>query len=142
MFSSKEKSNVGRNDSSPKEGDVKAFLGAGSEFEGRMVFNENMRIDGSFRGEISSSDLLVVGDSARLQAEVVVGSLIISGHFQGNISAKNRVELRAPAQINGNVEAPVVSIEEGVIFNGSIKMNPPGKAAKAKSNSDDKPKKS
>jgi cytoskeletal protein CcmA (bactofilin family) len=66
---------------------------------------------------------LVVGETAKLQAEVNVGSLIISGHFQGNIKAKTGVELRVPAQFDGDIEAPAISIEDGVIFNGSIKMN-------------------
>ena len=122
MFANKEKNTIGRREAGSGENDIKAFLGAGSEFEGRMVFNEGMRIDGTFRGEISSEDLLVVGETAKLQAEVNVGSLIISGHFQGNIKAKARVELRAPAQFDGDIETPVISIEDGVIFNGSIKM--------------------
>jgi cytoskeletal protein CcmA (bactofilin family) len=123
MFANKEKNTTGRRKSGSGENNIKAFLGVGSEFEGRMVFNESMRIDGTFRGEISSEDLLVVGETAKLQAEVNVGSLIISGHFQGNIKAKARVELRAPAQFDGNIETSAISIEDGVIFNGSIKMS-------------------
>ena len=123
MFASKQKNAVGRRESGVGEKNIKTFLGADSEFEGRIVFDESMRIDGTFRGEISANDLLVVGNSANLQAEVIVGTLILSGCFQGNIKAKTRVELRAPAQIDGNIEAPTISIEEGVVFNGTIKMN-------------------
>jgi len=122
MFANKERiTNVRRNAGSG-ENDIKAFLGTGSEFEGRMVFNESMLINGTFRGEISSKDTLVVGDTANLQAEVTVGSLIITGHFQGNIKARTRVELRAPAHVSGDIETPSISIEDGVTFNGEIKM--------------------
>ena len=122
MFVNKGKK-AGSHGGSVSENNIKAFLGAGSEFEGRMAFNESMRLDGTFRGEISSQDTLIVGDKANLQAEVMVGSLIISGHFQGSIKAKISVELRAPAQVNGAIETPAISIEDGVIFNGTIKMN-------------------
>jgi cytoskeletal protein CcmA (bactofilin family) len=122
MFANKDKNIVNRRGTSP-ENKIKSFLGAGSVFEGRMVFIENMRLDGTFRGEIASDDILIVGDNANLQAEVMVGTLIISGCFQGNIKAKMRVELRAPAQVNGVIEAPAISIEDGVTFNGTLKMN-------------------
>ncbi len=122
MFASREKNDTSRRGTA-SENNIKAFLGEGSKFEGSMVFDENMRLDGSFRGEITSKDILIVGDSARIQAEVKVGSLIISGFFQGNIKAMTSVELRAPAQVTGDIEAPAVSIEDGVVFNGRIKMS-------------------
>ena len=121
MFANKEKNIINRRGVA-QENNIKAFLGEGSKFEGSMVFDENMRLDGSFRGEITSKDILIVGDSARIQAEVMVGSLIISGFVQGNIKAVTSVELRAPAQVIGDIEAPAVSIEDGVVFNGRIKM--------------------
>ena len=122
MFANKERITSVRRHAGSGENDIKAFLGTGSEFEGRMVFNESMLINGTFRGEISSKDTLVVGDTANLHAEVTVGSLIITGHFQGNIKARTRVELRAPAHVSGDIETPSISIEDGVTFNGEIKM--------------------
>jgi len=122
MFANKQKNIHSRRETTSEEGRVVAFLGAGSEFEGRMVFNQSMRIDGTFSGEISSEDLLVVGATARIQGDVLVGSLILSGTLHGFIKAKTRVELRAPAVVNGDIEAPAISIEEGVIFNGTISM--------------------
>ena len=126
MFANKERNRSALRDSGAGENSIKAFLGAGSEFEGRIVFNENMRIDGMFKGEVSSEDLLVVGETAKIQAEVVVGTLIISGHFQGQIKA-NKVELRTPAHVKGDIQTPVISIEEGVVFDGEINMSRPVK---------------
>lgn len=89
-----------------------------------MEFGENMRIDGAFKGEVSSKDLLIVGETAELQATVAVGELIVSGRVRGEIKATRRVELRAPARVEGDIEAPAVIIGDGVIFNGTVKMNP------------------
>lgn len=123
MFSKKEKEPM-RKESPIEKSEIKAFLGPGSQFEGKLVFNEIVRLDGAFRGEITSHDTLIVGDSADIQADVQVGTLILSGRFKGNVKAKTRVELRSPAQVDGSIETPALSVEDGVALNGTITMNP------------------
>lgn len=105
--------------------DIKAFLGPGSRFEGKLSFDEMVRLDGHFFGEIKSSDTLVVGDTAEIEGDIQVGALILSGVFKGTIKATTAVELRAPARVTGAIEAPQLKIEEKVIFNGEIKMGDP-----------------
>ncbi|HDR46484.1 MAG TPA: polymer-forming cytoskeletal protein [Geoalkalibacter subterraneus] len=102
--------------------EIKAFLGAGSQFEGKLSFSEIVRLDGAFRGEIESSDTLVVGESGKMIAEVKVGSLILSGRLEGNVTAAGKVELRAPAVVEGNITTPLLEVEPGVQINGQIIM--------------------
>jgi len=102
--------------------DIKAFLGPGSQFEGKLSFDEMVRLDGRFIGEIRSSDSLVVGDSAEIEGEIHVGCLILSGSFKGNIVASQKVELLEPARVEGVIETPLLKMEEKVIFNGEIRM--------------------
>ena len=109
--------------------DIKAFLGPGSQFEGKLIFDEIVRLDGTFRGEVNSKDVLIVGDTANVEGEVNVGTFILSGRFKGNVKAVTRVELRAPAQVEGNIETPKLVVEEGVIFNGQLSMPGGSKAA-------------
>ncbi|MDG5468357.1 polymer-forming cytoskeletal protein [Deltaproteobacteria bacterium IMCC39524] len=106
-----------------EKSDIKAFLGPGSQFEGKLVFNEIVRLDGAFRGEVTSHDTLIVGESADIQADIQVGTLIMSGNFKGNVKAKTRVELRSPAKVDGTIETPAISVEDGVLLNGTITMN-------------------
>ncbi|AMV73967.1 polymer-forming cytoskeletal protein [Desulfuromonas carbonis] len=108
-----------------EKSEIKAFLGPGSQFEGKLLFNEIVRLDGTFRGEINSRDTLIVGESADVQAEVTVGTLILSGSFKGNIKASQRVELRSPARVEGNIETPVLVVEEGVLLNSTLVMKTP-----------------
>jgi cytoskeletal protein CcmA (bactofilin family) len=105
-----------------EKGEIKAFLGPGSQFEGKLLFDEIVRLDGAFRGEIVSRGTLIVGETADLQAELNVGTLIHSGRFKGNIKAAVKVELRAPAVVEGNIDTPVLVVEEGVQLNGSLAM--------------------
>jgi len=108
-----------------EKSEIKAFLGPGSKFEGKLFFDEIVRLDGSFKGEIVSKDTLIVGETADIDGEVEVGTFILSGQFKGNIKAMTRVELRRPARFEGTIEAPVLVVEEGVVINGNLSM--PGK---------------
>ena len=122
MFNKKEKEPM-RKETPIEKSDIKAFLGPGSQFEGKLVFNEIVRLDGAFRGEVTSHDTLIVGESADIQADIQVGTLILSGNFKGNVKAKTRVELRSPAKVDGTIETPAISVEDGVSLNGTITMN-------------------
>ena len=121
MFNKKENEPM-RKETPIEKSEIKAFLGPGSQFEGKLVFNEIVRLDGAFRGEVTSHDTLIVGESADIQADVQVGTLILSGKFKGNVKAKSRVELRAPANVDGSIETPALSVEDGVVLNGTITM--------------------
>ncbi len=131
MFNKKEKEPM-RKETPIEKSDIKAFLGPGSQFEGKLVFNEIVRLDGAFRGEVTSHDTLIVGESAEIQADVQVGTLILSGTFKGSIKAKTRVELRSPAKVDGTIETPAISVEDGVLLNGTITMSNGESAAGSK----------
>ena len=102
--------------------EMKAFLGEGTEFEGKLSFTGSVRLDGRFKGEIFSEGTLVIGDSAFVEDEIDVSEIIIGREIKGNITASKRIEIRSPGKVFGNIQAPVVMIEEGVIFEGSCKM--------------------
>lgn len=99
-----------------------AFLGKGCSFDGKLTFDGTVRIDGRFIGEIFSDDTLEVGPDAEIKAEVKVGTVIVSGKVVGNIHAKNRADLRGGADVVGNIHAPVVTMQEGAVIDGALKM--------------------
>jgi len=104
-------------------GELNALLGRGSEFEGKLTFEGTVRIDGKFTGTIVTNDVLVVGEGAKIQAEVSCGTVIVHGEINGNVRAKNAIELHHPARVRGNIEAPSLMIEKGVMFEGQCKMS-------------------
>jgi cytoskeletal protein CcmA (bactofilin family) len=111
-------------------GDLNALLGRGSEFEGKLTFEGTVRIDGKFTGTIVTNDVLVVGEGAKVSAEISCGTVIVHGEITGNVKAKNAVELHHPAKMRGNVETPSLMIEKGVVFEGQAKMEGIEKGAK------------
>ncbi len=110
-------------------GDLNALLGRGSEFEGKLTFEGTVRIDGKFTGTIVTSDVLVIGEGAKVSAEINCGTVIVHGEINGNLKAKTAVELHHPAKVKGNVETPSLMIEKGVLFEGQCKMDGVDKGA-------------
>jgi cytoskeletal protein CcmA (bactofilin family) len=106
----------------PAKGPLSAFIDQGSEFEGKLTFRDTVRIDGTFRGEISSENTLVVGDTGEIFATVRSRNVLISGAVTGNVFATDRLVLHKSARLEGDVEAGSIQIEEGARLNGRIKM--------------------
>ncbi|HEX4355332.1 MAG TPA: polymer-forming cytoskeletal protein [Polyangiales bacterium] len=104
-------------------GELQALLGPGAEFEGTLVFQGRIRIEGRFKGEIRSDDILILGPSADVEARVHVGALIVrGGSLRGDVHAKQLVEIYAPAKVHGDIEAPQVYLEKGAVFEGQCTM--------------------
>ncbi len=101
---------------------VTAVIDHGCEFEGKLCFNGTVRIGGIFRGEIYTPDTLIIGEGARVDAQIDAGTIIISGEVNGSLRAKHRVEIHRPAVFRGDILTPSLSVDEGVIFEGSSKM--------------------
>src|SRR4026209_3005961 len=103
-------------------GEINTLLGRGSEFEGKLTFEGTVRIDGTLKGEVFSDDVLIVGEGARLEAEVDVGEIIVQGTLIGNIRAKRSIELLTPGRVKGDLTTPSLQIDKGVIFEGRCFM--------------------
>src|SRR3954463_13678285 len=103
-------------------GQVTAVIDNGCEFEGKLCFHGTVRIGGIFRGEIYTPDTLIIGEGARVNGQIEAGTVIISGEVNGSVRAKHRVEIHHPAIFRGDIVTPSLSVDEGVIFEGSSKM--------------------
>ncbi len=106
-------------------GEIKAFLGEGTEFKGILSFEGTVRVDGYLEGEIVGDDLLIVGEPGLIRARIEVGTIVNSGRIEGNIQAKKRVELLASSLVIGNIKTPSLVVAEGATFNGSCEMARP-----------------
>ncbi len=104
-------------------GAAKAFLGKGSKVVGQLNFDGSAEIEGELEGEIVSQAQLVIGRSAKVKAKIHGQEVIVLGTVEGDIHAAKRLSLKQPARITGNISAPVLSVEEGVMFQGNCRMD-------------------
>ena len=107
------------------------LLGRGVRFEGKLTFAGTVRIDASFIGTIVTDDVLVVGESARIDANITCGTIVVHGEVNGNVVAKSGVEIRSSGKLRGDIETPALVIEKGAFFQGASRMDQ-GKSARAK----------
>jgi cytoskeletal protein CcmA (bactofilin family) len=109
---------------SERRTDIMAFIDEGSEIEGKYTFTGTgtILLNGKFRGEIVTTDALIVGEKAVVNATIRAESVVIKGEVVGDVHATARVELTGAARVFGDLEAPVVVLEEGVLFRGQCRM--------------------
>lgn len=106
----------------PRHSDINALLGKGSEFEGKLTFEGTVQIDGKFSGEIFSDGALILGEGAKVKAEISVDTLILNGELIGNVKAKSAIELNETSKLKGNIISPSLSVQKGAIFDGNCTM--------------------
>ena len=99
-------------------GEVRSALGPGTVIEGKLTFDSPVRIDGTLKGEVTSSSLLIVGEQAVVDAKVNVGSLIVHGHVAGKVDAAEFVEIKNGGSLQASINTGRLIIEEGGYFTG------------------------
>ena len=112
-----------------------AFLDEGSEIEGKYTFSGTVLLNGKFQGEIASPDTLIIGERGVVNASVRAGTLVINGELVGNVHANDRIELSGKARVFGDLESPIVVLQEGVIFEGHCRMPKPDPSDSARNGS-------
>jgi cytoskeletal protein CcmA (bactofilin family) len=106
----------------PASEEISAFLGKETLFEGKMTFEGVFRLDGKFEGEIFDSGTLIVGETAIVKGKIGINTIIINGLVEGDVYAKVRVEIHPTGKVYGKLFTPILTINEGGIFEGHCKM--------------------
>lgn len=103
--------------------EIRALIGRGTRFEGRVVFEERARIEGTLRGEVFGEGTLIIGETADVEAHIEVGTLIVrAGTLRGDVIAKELIEVHPEAKVYANITAPVIDLIKGCVFEGQCTM--------------------
>jgi len=105
---------------------ITAYLGPDVHIEGTMKFENSVLIEGTFKGKIESGGSLVIGDNARVDAEIETRTITIKGKVKGSIIASERVELKNKGELLGDIVTSSLQMDETVTFEGSCSMAPKG----------------
>ncbi|HET7746826.1 MAG TPA: polymer-forming cytoskeletal protein [Vicinamibacteria bacterium] len=113
--------------------ELNGFMDQGTEFDGELRFKNTFRIDGTVKGRIHSDNLLIVGETGQVDAEIDCAVVSIRGVVSGTVKGRERIELLAGSRVNATLVSPRLVIEEGAFFRGHCDMGggEAGKPARA-----------
>jgi cytoskeletal protein CcmA (bactofilin family) len=114
-------SEIRRDSNASSQGQVQATIGRSIVLKGELSANEDLVIEGQFDGTVNLQDhCLTIGPNGKVKAEVQARRVVIHGTVNGNVSAREKIEVRRTGNVTGDLTSASVSIEEGAYFKGSI----------------------
>ncbi len=99
-----------------------SIIAQGCKFDGKVEVRGTLRIEGEFKGDVSTPESLVIGKTGVVRANVKVKNAIIGGQLFGNITAENKIELQSGSHVEGDIKTKRLVIDEGVFFEGNCSM--------------------
>jgi cytoskeletal protein CcmA (bactofilin family) len=102
----------------------KNVLNSDVEIKGNLKFAGELTFEGKLEGEIITDGTLNLGDSAVITGNISAQTVVVRGKVNGNITAKEKIEIKAKAEVFGDIRATKLAIEEGVTFVGKTEVNP------------------
>lgn len=107
------------------------LVGQGAVLEGKLTFKGTVRIDARFTGSIVTDDVLVVGEHARIEAEITCGTIVVDGQVNGSVKATTAVELHERGRLLGSVETASLQVAKGGVLQGDVRMTEDARAPRA-----------
>jgi len=104
--------------------DSKNVLNSDVELKGTLRFTGEMTFDGKLEGDIHSEGTLNLGDNAVIKGNITANSVLVRGKVNGNVTAKEKIDIKTKTELFGDIRAARLVMEEGVIFVGQTEVNP------------------
>lgn len=99
-------------------------IGPDTKIKGEMSFERTARVLGQFEGRVTTAGELQIGGSARCKAALEAGTVIVDGLVEGDILARERVQLNGSAKVIGDIVAEKLIVSEGASFSGHCRVGP------------------
>ncbi len=105
---------------------VKTIIANDISIVGTVKCESDIQFDGNLEGDLNCSGRATIGKSAVVKGNTSVDSISVMGQIDGNITAKDRIELKSTARVKGDIKAKRLTVEDGVTFIGRSEVNPAG----------------
>jgi cytoskeletal protein CcmA (bactofilin family) len=102
--------------------DLNGFLDEGTELTGELRFRDVLRVDGRVKGKVVSDNMLIIGETGQVDAEIDCGIVSIRGRVTGTVRGRQRVELLSGCRVEATLVSPKLIIEDGAFFQGDCRM--------------------
>jgi len=104
------------------EGKIENVLGPSATYHGNLTSDGNVRIDGYFDGSIETAGNVIIGETAKVLADIVASNVQVWGAVKGRITAKGRLEILPSGRVWGEINVTSLLIDEGGLFRGKSVM--------------------
>ena len=105
-----------------RTGELSTILGKGSRIEGKIKVEHSLRIDGHFKGDIITSDTLVIGKEGKVEGSTKAKDVIVGGSLSGTVIADGKLVLEAKAIFEGDMTTKRLIVDDGAILEGHCSM--------------------
>jgi cytoskeletal protein CcmA (bactofilin family) len=104
------------------EARTRVAVGRNVNVSGKLIFHEPIRIEGRFRGEVRSPELVVVGEEGMIEGKVFAPRLLVMGEVRGDVVGCERMVVGPRAKFYGNIETRNLTVSEGAYVEANIRM--------------------
>jgi cytoskeletal protein CcmA (bactofilin family) len=101
---------------------IRSVIDPDSRFVGSYSTPNELQIEGQYEGTIDCSGLLVIAETADVNAQVTAGSVSVQGHLRGEIGCREKFEILPDGRVEGKIDAAVIVVHEGARMEGEIHM--------------------
>ncbi len=102
---------------------VISIIGPGMKVVGDCHTDGTLRIEGVVEGSVRAGKAVVIGKQGSVIGDVHTQDAVVSGRVKGTLQVESRLELQATCQIEGEIHARRMQLEEGAVLNGSVHMS-------------------
>lgn len=104
---------------------AETIVSSSMHIDGELKSQGNIKIDGLVTGKVHTSQDLVIGPNAQIDADLIAGNASIAGIVKGNVAVKGVLSIQSTGKILGNISCASLDISEGAYFSGNCKMAEP-----------------
>jgi len=108
---------------------AKTIIGEDVEITGNVKCESNIQLNGKLNGDLTCGAQAMIGDTSAVKGNLSIETVSIMGQVNGNITAKDKIELKSTARLHGDIRAKRLTVEDGVTFIGKVEVNPAGTSA-------------
>lgn len=118
----KQQEQISNSGSPLRSTDTNCVVAPGTYLEGLFESEENIRLDGSVKGIVNCSKRLVVGEKGSIEGEIKAATAVIAGRITGDLIVEGALQLTSTANIQGDIRAKRMSVEQGAVYNGACRV--------------------
>jgi cytoskeletal protein CcmA (bactofilin family) len=103
-----------------------SIIAVGMTVRGDLESNGTVKVEGTVEGHVQAKNQVLVAKGGVVDGDIDAREAVVGGQANGAIRALERVEIQSGATVNGDITTRRISVAEGGLLNGLIRMGEQG----------------